>query len=110
MLLMSKQRLPLAGIAAIALIAAQPAIAQQKIAASYACKVTADGKVIVTVNNPNAFQILCSVSCQFKIPGGSTGMSCSKSVPASATDFELCVKSTGGAKYTVSESDIQCLK
>jgi len=107
---MSKQCIVLAGIAAIALTVTQPANAQQKIDASYSCKVTADGKVIVTVNNPNAFQIFCSVSCQFKIPNGSTGMSCSKSVPASATYYELCVKSTGGTKYTLRESDIQCNK
>ena len=54
---MSKQCIVLAGIAAIALTVTQPANAQQKIDASYSCKVTADGKVIVTVNNPNAFQI-----------------------------------------------------
>ena len=72
------KRILLAGVAAIVLSVAQPAIAQN-VNASYSCKVTADGKVIVAVNNPNAFQILCSVNCQFKIPGGSTGMSCSKS-------------------------------
>ena len=90
-----------------ALTAAQTANAQN-VDASCTCKVTADGKVIVAVSNPNAFQIFCSVNCHFKIPGGGTSVSCSRSVPASATEHEMCVKSTGGTKYTLRESSIEC--
>ena len=98
-----------AGLAAIALIAALPAVADD-VKASYTCKVTSDGKVVVAVTNPNAFAILCTVNCHFKIPGGTTSVSCSRSVPASVTDQEICTKSTGGTKYTLSDSNLGCIQ
>ena len=106
---MLKQCVLSVSFAAIALVAALPACAED-VKASYTCKVTPDGKVVVAVTNPNAFAIFCTVNCHFKIPGGSTSMSCSRSVPASVADQELCTKSTGGTKYTLSDGNLECNK
>jgi hypothetical protein len=44
------------------------------------------------------------------MPGGSASISCSNTVPANAKDHELCVKSTGGDKYTFREGSENCVK
>jgi len=95
--------------AALAALAAQPAFAE-KVDATYQCKVTPEGKVIMAVTNPHAFNIACSVNCHFKFPGGMASTSCTKTVLASATDQELCVRSTGGDKYTLRDSNMDCYK
>ncbi|HEX5213070.1 MAG TPA: hypothetical protein VFW22_15200 [Pseudolabrys sp.] len=95
--------------AALAAAAAQPAFAE-KVDATYQCKVTADGKVIMAVTNPHDFNISCSLNCHFKFPGGMASTSCSKTVLASATNQEICVKSTGGDKYTLRDSNMDCYK
>ena len=78
---------------------------------AYSCTVSPDGKsVIVKVSNPAAFKKSCTVNCQFDMPGGSASVSCSDTVPAGATDHELCVKPTGGDKYTFSEGNERCVK
>ena len=66
--------------------------------------------VVVKVTNPDNFVKSCIINCQFRMPGGSASISCSNSVPANAKDHELCVKSTGGDKYTFKEGDEQCWK
>jgi len=44
------------------------------------------------------------------MPGGFASVSCSKSVPANAQDYELCQRSTGGDKYTFNEGSENCVK
>jgi hypothetical protein len=105
---MLKPALFAAAVAAVA-FAAQPAFAE-KVDATYQCKVTGDGKVVISVTNPHDFNISCTVNCHFKFPGGSASNGCSKTVLASATNQELCVKSTGGDKYTLRESNMDCYK
>ena len=102
---MLKPALLAATVAALTIAVAQPA------AASYSCTVTPDGKsVVVKVSNPDPFQKSCSINCHFKFPGGSASVSCSKTVPANVTDWEMCVKSTGDDKYTLREGEEDCCK
>ena len=90
---------------ALAIVTAQPA------AAAYSCAPSADGKsIIVRVTNADDFKKSCSINCHFKIPGGSASVSCSKTVPASVKDWEMCVRSTGGDKYTFREGSEDCVK
>ena len=105
---MLKPVLFVAALAAFA-VAAQPAAAERA-TASYECKVTPDGKVIMAVTNPNAFPIYCSVNCHFKFPSGMASTSCSREVAANTVNAELCVKSTGGDKYTLKDGSLDCIK
>ena len=52
----------------------------------------------------------CSINCQFKIPGGSSSVSCSKTVPANVTDWQMRVRPTGGDKYTFRSGEEDCVK
>lgn len=102
---MLKQSILVAALAGLAIVTAQPA------AATYSCGVSPDGKsVIVKVSNPDSFKKSCSINCHFKMPGGSASISCSKTVPANVKDWEMCVKSTGGDKYTFREGSEDCVK
>jgi hypothetical protein len=92
------------------LLTAGHASAAETVKATYSCKVTPDDKVIMAVTNPFDFTISCTLDCQFKFPGGSASTSCSQPVPANVTDHEICVKSTGGDKYTLREGSLECYK
>lgn len=102
---MLKSTIFAATLAALAIATAQPA------GATYSCAPSPDGKsVIVKVSNPDPFAKSCSINCHFKLPGGSASVSCSKMVPANVKDWEMCVRETGGDKYTFRDGGEDCVK
>lgn len=67
----------------------------------HACKLSPDKRsVTVLVSNPYAQETHCTVNCHVALPGsGIASISCTKTVPGGAKDFELCVRTRDGGDY-----------
>lgn len=82
----------------------------------YTCKISPDRKsVAVLVSNPYAQETHCTVNCHLILPGSgihSESISCGKTVPAAAKDFELCTRSRDKGEYlrVDSDSNAECVK
>jgi len=79
---------------------------------AFSCTVSADkSTVVVKVSNPYPQDTYCTVNCHFKVPGGMTSVSCTKTVPASAQDWVLCERPTNGDDYSKFDSgNEECIK
>jgi hypothetical protein len=60
----------------------------------HACRISPDKRsVTVLVSNPYAQETHCTVNCHIALPGdGVASISCTKTVPGGARDFELCTR------------------
>ncbi|MCK9919937.1 hypothetical protein MXD81_63485 [Microbacteriaceae bacterium K1510] len=82
----------------------------------HVCKLSADKKsVTVLVSNPYAQETHCTVNCHLILPGEgihSESISCGKTVPAGAKEFELCTRTrqTGAYVRVDSDSNSECIK
>lgn len=82
----------------------------------HVCKLSSDRKVLtVLVSNPYAQETSCTVNCHLILPGEgihSESISCSKTVPAGAKEFELCTRTrqTGAYVRVDSDSNSECIK
>lgn len=96
--------------AALALVSAAQA------ADLHVCKISPDRKTLtVLVSNPYAQETHCTVNCHLILPGEgirSESISCGKTVPAGAKDFELCARTRQAGEYVrvSTDSNSECVK
>lgn len=82
----------------------------------HVCKLSSDRKVLtVLVSNPYAQETSCTVNCHLILPGEgihSESISCTKTVPAGAKEFELCTRTRQAGAYVrvSSDSNSECIK
>jgi hypothetical protein len=75
------------------------------------CTIAPDGKsVSVKVSNPYPKETYCTVNCHFKVSGGMTSVSCTKTVPASAVDFVLCQRAIDEPYGKLDSGNEECVK
>lgn len=82
----------------------------------HVCKLSFDRKTVaVLVSNPYAQETHCTVNCHLILPGEgirSESISCAKTVPAGAKEFELCTRTRENGAYVrvSSDSNSECIK
>lgn len=82
----------------------------------HVCKLSSDHKTVaVLVSNPYAQETHCTVNCHLILPGEgirSESISCAKTVPAGANEFELCTRTRENGAYVrvSSDSNSECIK
>jgi hypothetical protein len=69
-------------------------------AAAFTCKLSPDGtSVIVKTSNPNTQPASCTVTCRFAVPGGTASITCTRTIPAGAKDWYVCIRPAAGKNY-----------
>lgn len=82
----------------------------------HTCKLSPDKKsVSVLISNPYAQETHCNVNCHLILPGSgirTESITCGKTVPGGAKDFELCSKAREEGPYlrVDSSSNSECVK
>ncbi|HEY6025020.1 MAG TPA: hypothetical protein VIV34_12690 [Pseudolabrys sp.] len=83
----------------------------------HTCRLSDDKRsVTVLVSNPYAQETSCTVNCHIRFPGEGIridSISCTKTVPAGAKDFELCsrTRDNGGVYVRLDDpGNSECIK
>ena len=92
-------------VIAVAVLAGAPP------AAAFTCALTPKGDaVIVKTDNPNAQPTSCTVTCRFKVRGGTETVDCTQEIPGGAKGWTVCLRPTGGKAYKFEGGIESCKK